>query len=103
MCDTIPHLHSFVWCARLAHIAPGKIFLNPLTNQTICDIIPVESEVSAMKCYLINKAQKGWNAPMEETTIDKLESVWNELSEWGHCEIIDWADDNYPIFCAWEE
>lgn len=56
-----------------------------------------------MKCYLINRAQKGWDAPMEETTIDKLEPVWNALSEWGHCEIIDWTDDNYPIFMAWEE
>jgi hypothetical protein len=40
---------------------------------------------------------------MEETTIDKLKPVWKALSEWGHCEIIDWTDDNYPIFMAWEE
>jgi hypothetical protein len=50
----------------------------PLTNPVLYVIIHTESEVRTMKCYLINKAQKGWNAPMEETTIDKLESVWNE-------------------------
>ena len=55
-----------------------------------------------MKIYIYNEVKYHWGAEKEEITLAELKDVFNSLSKYGHCEIVEISTEAI-VYRAWEE